>query len=309
MLVAAVLALVAAFLFALASVLQQRAAATVPDEDALKASLVKRLVKQPSWLAGFGLDAAGYFTQAVALAFGTLIVVQPLLVTMLLFALPLGARFAGRRLARRDWMWALILTTGLASFLIIGDPTAGVERGEGRRWLVMLLIIYPVIVALVASATSRRGAIRALLLGAAAGLCYGVTDALTKSVVRGVDDGLDTVVDNWETWLLVITIVSGAFLQQSAYQAGGLRASLPAITGLEPVTGIVLGLVVYQERFRVHSVIGWTLLIGSATTATVGALALARRAGEQEAPTASGSQPPTNMGQARPDGGRRGSIT
>lgn len=282
MLVAAVLALIAAFFFALASVLQQRAASTVPDADALKASLVKRLVKQPMWLAGFGLDALGYFTQAVALAYGTLIIVQPLLVTMLLFALPLGARFAGRRLARKDWMWAIVLTAGLASFLIVGDPTAGLDRGNGRRWFVMLLILYPVVVAFVSAAASRRGATRALLLGSAAGLCYGITDALTKSVVRGVDDGLGGVIDNWETWLLIVTIISGAFLQQSAYQAGGLRASLPAITGLEPITGILLGVVIYEERFRVHSAIGWTLLFASAVAAIVAALALARRAGDQD---------------------------
>jgi drug/metabolite transporter (DMT)-like permease len=254
----------------------------VPDADALKATLVTRLLKQPMWLAGFGLDAAGYVTQATALAFGTLIVVQPLLVTMLLFALPLGARFAGRRLARADWVWALVLTIGLASFLIVGDPTAGVDRGSGRRWFVVLLILYPVVVALISSAASRRGATRALLLGAAAGLCYGITDALTKSVVRGLDDGLGGVILNWQTWVLIVTITGGAFLQQSAYQAGGLAASLPAITGLEPITGIVLGLVIYEERFRVHTFIGWTSLLASAAIAIVAALVLARRAGEQD---------------------------
>lgn len=288
MLVAALLALVAAFLFAMASVLQQRAASTVPDEDALRATLITRLLKQPLWLAGFGLDALGYFVQAIALAFGTLIVVQPLLVTMLLFALPLGARFAGRRLEQADWRWALVLTVALALFLIIGDPTAGLEQGDGRRWLISLLFLYPIIVVLIASGSVRRGAVRALLLGAAAGLCYGITDALTKSVVRGLDDGVGSLLENWETWVLILTIVSGAFLQQSAYQAGGLTASLPAITGLEPVTGIALGVFVYYERFRVHSAIGWVLLIGSAALAVVAALSLARRAGQQDVSTAPG---------------------
>jgi drug/metabolite transporter (DMT)-like permease len=286
MVVAASLAVLAAFLFAMASVLQQRAASTVPDEDALRATLVTRLLRQPLWLAGFGLDALGFFVQAVALAFGTLIVVQPLLVTMLLFALPLGARFAGRHLEQADWRWALVLTTGLALFLIIGDPTAGLDRGDGRRWLVALLVLYPIIVVLVASGAVRRGAVRALLLGAAAGLCYGITDALTKSVVRGLDGGVSSLLTNWETWVLIVTIVSGAFLQQSAYQAGGLAASLPAITGLEPVTGIALGVFVYQERFRVHSVVGWSLLFASAAAAIGAALALARRAGQKDLSTA-----------------------
>jgi hypothetical protein len=254
----------------------------VPDADALKARFVTRLLRQPMWLAGFALDALGYFTQAVALAFGTLIVVQPLLVTMLLFALPLGARFAGRRLAREDWRWALVLTIGIATFLVVGDPTAGVDRGSGARWFAVLVVLYPIIAALVAAGAARSGAMRALLLGSAAGVCYGITDALTKSVVRGVDDGIGAILDNWETWALIVTIIAGAFLQQSAYQAGGLPASLPAITGLEPVTGIMLGIVIYQERFRVHSLIGWVLLIGSAAAAIVAALSLARRSGAEE---------------------------
>jgi hypothetical protein len=87
---------------------------------------------------------------------------------------------------------------------------------------------------------------------------------------------------NWEAWVLIVAITSGAFLQQSGYQAGGLAASLPAITGLEPIAGITLGVLIYQERFRVHSVIGWLLLVGSAVAAVVAALALARRAGAQE---------------------------
>jgi hypothetical protein len=140
-----------------------------------------------------------------------------------------------------------------------------------------------VIITLISAATTRRGAHRALLLGSAAGLCYGITDALTKSVVRGLDDGLGSIAFNWQVWVLIVTITGGAFLQQSSYQAGGLAASLPAITGLEPVTGIVLGLVIFEERFRVHSLIGWSLLVASAAAATVAALALARRAGEQEA--------------------------
>jgi hypothetical protein len=179
-----------------------------------------------------------------------------------------------------------VLTVALALFLIIGDPTAGLEQGDGRRWLISLLVLYPIIVVLIASGSVRRGAVRALLLGAAAGLCYGITDALTKSVVRGLDDGVGSLLENWETWVLVLTIVSGAFLQQSAYQAGGLTASLPAITGLEPVTGIALGVFVYYERFRVHSAVGWMLLIASAALAVVAALSLARRAGQQDVSTA-----------------------
>ena len=296
MLVTVALALFAAFLFAVASVLQQRAAATVPDEDALNAGLITRLVKQPMWLAGLGADAVGYLTQAAALAIGSLIIVQPLLVTMLLFALPLSARYTGRKLAPADFAWAVVLTAGLAVFLIVGDPTDGNDEGDGRAWLAALVVIYPLVIVLVSSAARRRGAHRALLLGSAAGVLYGTTDALTKTVVRGLDDGLVSVVANWETWALIISICAGAFLQQSAYQAGGLRASLPSITGLEPLTGTLLGVLIYHERFRVDTAASRLLLVASAGAAIVAALALARSAGRAEAASAGTGGAPVTPG-------------
>lgn len=279
MVLAAVLAVLAAFLFALASAIQQHAASSVPDEDALKAALVVRLVKQPMWLLGIAIDIAGFGVQAVALAVGSLIVVQPLLVTMVLFALPLGARFSGKKMLRSDWKWAICLVAGLAVFLIVGDPTVGLEQAPGRRWIVALVVIYPVVVTLVLAATRRKGAIRAFQLGAAAGILYGTTDALTKTVVRGLDDGLLDVAMNWELWLLAVTISGAAFFQQSAYQAGGLAASVPAVTGLEPVTGIVLGIIVYEERFQAEGILEWSIMLAGAALAASSALALARSSG------------------------------
>lgn len=314
MLPAALLALVAAFFFALASVLQQRAASEVPDEDALKAGLMTRLLRQPLWLLGVGSAALAYVVQAVALGIGSLIVVQPLLVTMLLFALPLGARFAGRRLAPTDWAWAILLTTGLAGFLLVGDPTQGVDRAEPARWAVALVVLYPIVAVLVGSATVRRGATRALLLGSAAGILFGTSDGLTKAVVRGLDEGIGPTLRNWELLALVVSITTGFFFQQSAYQAGGLRASLPAITGLEPITGILLGVFVYHERFRVESLPGRVVLALTAIAAVSGALALARSAGRQEhlgprsdasASAAAGldaSEPRTRTDRVRPPG-------
>lgn len=283
MVASALLALLAAFLFALASVLQQKAASSVPDSVGLKAGLVTRLVRQPLWLLGLTAAGVGFAVQAVALALGSLIVVQPLLVTMLLFALPLGAKLSGRRLATSDWRWAIALVAGLAIVLLVGDPTDGLDRAQGSHWIVALAVVYPLVIVLVGAASRRRGASRALLLGASAGILYGTTDALTKTVVRSLDDGLVAVLGNWEIWVLIVTICGAAFFQQSAYQSGGIAASVPAVTGLEPITGILLGILIYEERFQAEGVLEWGLMALGATLAVLGALALARSAGRDEA--------------------------
>ena len=126
--VAAGLALVAAALFAVAAAAQQRAAAQVPDERARGLGLIRVLLRRPLWWVGTGGDLAGYAAQAAALGLGSLVLVQPLLVTTLLFALPLAAWWSGRRLSRADAAWALVLSAALALFVVVAEPTAGVDR-------------------------------------------------------------------------------------------------------------------------------------------------------------------------------------
>src|SRR4029077_10991795 len=100
---AVVLALLSALAYAGASVLQQRAAREVPEELALRPGLLGRLIRRPMWLAGTASDWAGVGVQGAALGLGSILVVQPLLSTGLLFALPLSAAWNGRRLGARDW--------------------------------------------------------------------------------------------------------------------------------------------------------------------------------------------------------------
>jgi len=87
--IAIVLAVSAGFAYALASVLQQRAASEAAPELSLRPGLLLALVKRPLWVFGTLVDGAAYALEAASLGFGSIIVVQPLLVSGLLWALPL----------------------------------------------------------------------------------------------------------------------------------------------------------------------------------------------------------------------------
>lgn len=63
-----------------ASVLQRRAARTVPDSEAMHLSLIGHLLRQRVWLAGIGLVIVAAVCQAVALATGPIALVQPIFV-------------------------------------------------------------------------------------------------------------------------------------------------------------------------------------------------------------------------------------
>ncbi len=132
-----------------------------------------------------------------------------------------------------------------------------------------------VVVACVVGAGSRRGRRRAALLAAAAGLAYGLVGALTKSVVGLLATGLVPVLLGWETWVLVVAAGVGTLLQQIAYGAGPLSASLPAVTVGEPLAASLLGALVLGEHIRASGPV--LVLIGVLIAVTVVATAALAR--------------------------------
>ena len=135
---AIVAALVAALFYSLASLLQQWEAERQPPDRSLSPSLLTRLARRPRWVAGLGFDMAGYVMQWTALTLGSLVVVQPLLVVGLLFALPMKAHLSEYRLHGWDWSGALLVTSGLAVFLVVSRPGAGHADVKPLVWVVVL---------------------------------------------------------------------------------------------------------------------------------------------------------------------------
>ncbi|WP_138996867.1 DMT family transporter [Rhodococcus zopfii] len=241
-------ALAAAVLFAAASVAQQRSAAAVPGGR----SLLGALIRSPRWWAGIVGDGGGYLLQVAALALGAILIVQPLLVTSLLFALPMSAVVAGRRIDRTTWILAGALCVSLAVFLVVGNPTEGQIDAAARHWALPLATVLAVVATAATAALFPLGPhTRALLLGTAGGLLFGVAVVFTKHVTDLFEHGPGAVLGSWQTWALIAAGLTGGYLQQLAFQAGALGASLPALTIGEPLAAVFLGMTVLGERLRV----------------------------------------------------------
>lgn len=244
---AIVCALVAALLIAVAAVAQQRAAAAVPEGS----SLVAGLIRSPRWWAGIIGDLGGYGMQVVALSFGAVLLVQPILVSALVFALPLAARMNGRRITGRAAATAAVLVVALAVFLIVGDPTPGNNAAPLRTWLPPLTLLLTLVGgATLAGLRAASPRTRALALGAAAGSLFGLSAALTDYVVTLFAHGPRAVVTGWQTWALLAAGLTGFYLQQRAFQTGPLSSSLPSATVAEPLAAAFLGLTALDEHLR-----------------------------------------------------------
>ncbi len=238
-------------------------------------ALLLRLVRDPRWLAGALGDTAAFGMQAVALGFGSLLLVQPIIVTQLVFALPLAARWAGRRPSRTELSWAAVLVVALVLFVTVGEPTAGVDRAGLVQWAPTGSVLLALFAGCLLAARTATGTPRALLLAAATGIAYGVVAALTLGVVDTLSDGPVALLTSWETWVLVVAVVGGTLLQQSAFQAGALGASLPAVVVGAPLVAAVVGVTVLDERLATGGPV--LVLVGALVVVLVVAtVALAR---------------------------------
>jgi drug/metabolite transporter (DMT)-like permease len=269
-----VLALVAALCFSLGTVLQQQVASTASEEEARQAGFLLRLARRPRWLAGIAADALGFVAQAIALAIGRLVVVQPLLATSVVFSLPLGAKLGGRRVAPRDMVAALAVTAGLAVFLVAADPEGGREDATATAWIVSFGVSAAICGALALAARGRPPARRAGLLGMAAGILFGLSAALTKATVERIDEGVLEVLADWHLYALIVVGYVSMSLSQSSLQTGALAPSVATQMSLDPITSLLLGIFAFDEAVH-DDAAGVVAALAAFAVMIVGIVALA----------------------------------
>jgi hypothetical protein len=254
-----VLSLGSAAAFALAASLKHRSAGEVPDAQNLRPTAVGQFVRATVvhrlWLAGIAADAVAVLLQIVALHYGALAVVQPLLISGLLFALLLRP-LHHQPIGQRELGWALVVSAALVGFVALAGTAgrssthAGVDRVPAIVAGIVGLVLATGCVAV--AHRQRPGGISAALLGVAVGITYAAAAALLKAVGEVAVHGPRALLTSWQLYTVLVIGVLGLLLNQLAFQAGPLTASLPAIATVNPLASIAIGVLVYDEAVR-HS--------------------------------------------------------
>jgi hypothetical protein len=251
-------ALLAAAVFAVAIPLEHRSADKAPDAAGLTprqvVAFARATLRDRWWLGAMGLNAVGFGLHALALHYGSLAVVQPLLVANLLFALPVNHRLRREPVRAVELAWAGVLVVGLGGFLLIataGVPAAQQVVDKGPAIAAGVLVA---VVAATLTVTARRsgGSTAATLLGIATGVMFAVTASLLKVNTGLLAQGPLRLLASWQLYALVAVGAIGLLLNQLAYQSGPLSASLPAITVVDPLVAVLIGVAVFDENLR-HS--------------------------------------------------------
>ncbi len=156
------LALLAALLFAIGASLQQQVGraslpATAPATPARRlhawlpiTAALNHLLRHPVWLAGWGVNAVGFTIQAIALHTGSVALVQPVMVTQLLFTVPIAVWHTRRRPSGVTVASGVAMFAGVSLFIAewgTGTPPGG--RTDWTRVLGTVLIALGLAVSLV----------------------------------------------------------------------------------------------------------------------------------------------------------------
>ena len=266
-------ALLAAVSFAVAAVMQQESTQTVPCDKSLSPALLIELLRRPKWIIGGLAMLVGFGLQAVALAFGPVAVVQPIVVLELAFAIPFGILRRHRRAGRREWAGIGAVMSGVAIFLLAASPGQGVGDPPTVDWITSLVPVAVVAAAAVLIGSTRRGPTRAMFLGAAAGCSFGVLSVLTKSVTHLLSADVARALVTWQVYVAIAVGIAALTVSQSAYQAGPLAYSMPFVGVLEPLVAVVIGDVVLGEQVRMSEA-QFVLELAAAAVAVIGIVLL-----------------------------------
>lgn len=237
----------------------------MPPGDGAGTGFVRGLLRQPVWLVSTVGSVVGFALQGVALATGPIALVQPVLVTGVLFAAATGFVLKRRDRLRRGhgidsprsdidgrFVLGLLATAGgLAAFLAVARPTPGHGLLTFGQVLPLGVGLAVVVFGCVSLALRTSGTARSLALALASGIDYGVTAAIAKVTISQLQDGPIAVLTHWSLWVLMVIGPLGFLLNQHAFREGQLVSPVVAvITVTDPLVGIAVGLLWLGESVR-----------------------------------------------------------
>lgn len=248
--IAAPVAVLGALSMGLASAAQAHATKQVTTQGALNPKLLLELARRPLWLLGVGGTIGGLVLQLTALRFGALVLVQPILITSLLFATVFSAWLAHRQVDAVIMLGAFLCSAGLAAFLLLARPSAGLAApSSGAKALPLATVLVVVLAGCVIAARHVRHRARVLLLALSTGLAYGITAALMKVVTALFEGGPSVLFTHPVLYLACLLGPIGFLLSQNTFQEGKLIApALAVITTVDPLIGVLLGMRWFGEE-------------------------------------------------------------
>ncbi|WP_204042874.1 DMT family transporter [Acrocarpospora phusangensis] len=269
------IALAGALGYALGAALQQREAV------ALGATL--KLMSRTRWWIGGVIGFTGACLHAVALSFAPLIVIQPISVATLVFAVPLAAWLHGRRPHRAEITGSVAVAVGLLGLMLL-IPTHNVKPAMSNAAAIGMIVVVGLFTTAcftVARFVSGPGKALAMAVGA------GSVTATVSTFVRVVGGGLGGDMArllHWFTVAIPVLLICAVVLLQKSYAVGYFGIAYAGVQVVDPITSVMAGALLLGEPVPtgvgqvIPAIIASILLVG-------GTITLSRLAPDHSHPT------------------------
>ncbi|MGO8906386.1 MAG: DMT family transporter [Solirubrobacteraceae bacterium] len=164
-----------------------------------------------------------------------------------MIALPLGARITDQQITRRVAWGATAVVAGVILFLAVGSPQAGTSKPRSAAWWSACIATAAIVGVMFMLGRHRHGAIKALILGSAAGFAFALQATVTKEFVTLLGNGISTLLSSWTIYVLIASALIGFVLQQSALKTGVLAPAMASSNALTLFASVILGITVFGE--------------------------------------------------------------
>ncbi|MEZ0074736.1 DMT family transporter [Planotetraspora sp. GP83] len=232
------IALVGALGYALGAALQQF--------EAVSEGATLKLVKRPRWWIGGVIGFTGASLHAVALSFAPLVVVQPVSVATLVFAVPLSALLHGRRPHRAEILGSVAVAAGLLGLMLL-IPARNVTPVLSDRAALGLIGCVALIVAVTFTiARWLRGPLKALSMAIGAGSVTATVSTFVRVVGGGLGGDLTRLL-HWFTLAVPVLLVCAVVLLQKSYAVGYFGIAYAGVQVVDPITSVTAGALLLGE--------------------------------------------------------------
>src|SRR5256712_385633 len=244
------LALGCAFATNLAFLWKHRGAVAAPDihmRHPLKSGAA--LFRSKWWSIGFAVALVAWALHVAALALAPISLVQAVISGGLVFLAVLADRFFGFELGRREWMGVGLTALGLA---FLGLTVESGSTGSHSSYSISGMVAFEgamIFIGTLLVLSHRVERIRhqhGALLGAAAGILFGVSDVSIKALTGTVPGDLLSIVSPW-AGVAIVASVAAFFASARALQVGDGVSTIAVTTVCANVSAILGGILVFGD--------------------------------------------------------------
>jgi drug/metabolite transporter (DMT)-like permease len=235
----------------MATIFERIGVETAPADAEMRWKLMAHVLRRPVWFLGLLSMVGAFLFQIAALGQGGLTLVQPLLVTELVFLALILRVWFGRPLGWREAVGVGLTVAGLATFLAVSDQGGGDTVPNSVGWFLVVVASAGAVIGCVVMTRFGSRPWRSAWYGAAAAISFAVTAAFMKATTTLMSrSGFFALFGHFEPYAIAVAGLSGLFFAQNAFHAGPITASQASLVIVDPIASIVIGVGLFGDNLR-----------------------------------------------------------